>query len=81
MRIGGENRMNWIQRRHWERFSVEVGIKPRWIEKTVVEICRRILPLADSVSRDFTETYGPSGIVEKVVRIIRKGASRFAALS
>jgi hypothetical protein len=63
---------------HWERFSVEVGIKPRWIEKTVGEISRRMLPLADSVSRDFTETYGPSVIVEKVVRFIRKGASRLA---
>jgi hypothetical protein len=66
---------------HWERFSVEVGIKPRWIEKTVGEISRRILPLTDSVSRDFAETYGPSVIVQKVVRIIRKAASKFAALS
>jgi len=66
---------------HWERFSVEGGIKPRWIERTVREFSRRIAIVAESVALDFTETYGPSVIVEKVVRFIHKGASRFAALS
>lgn len=78
MRIGGENRMNWIQRRHWERFSREVGIKPRWIEKMVREISQSISPIAASVAQDFTETHGPSAIVEKVVQIIKKAALRFA---
>jgi len=78
MRIGGENRLNWIQRRHWERFSHEVGIKPRWIEKMVREISQSISPIAASVAQDFTETHGPSAIVEKVVQIIKKAALRFA---
>ena len=81
MRIGGENRLNWIQRRHWERFSHEVGIKPRWIEKMVREISQSISPIAASVAQDFTETYGPSAIVEKVVQIIKKAALRFAGLT
>ena len=77
MRIGGENRINWIQRRHWERFSVEVGIKPLWVERTVAEIALRLPLLADSVAKEFMETYGPSEVVEKVVRIIHKAGSRF----
>jgi len=66
---------------HWERFSVEVGIKPRWIERAVREFSRRIALVAESAAQDFTEAYGPSVIVEKVVRFIRKAASKFAALS
>ncbi len=77
MRIGGENRLNWIQQRHWERLSREVGIKPRWIEKMVREISQSISPLADSVAHDFMETCGPSAIVEKVVGIIKRAALRF----
>ncbi len=77
MRIGGENRINWIQRRHWGRFSAEVGIKSRWIDRTVREIALRLPPLAESVAKEFAETYGPSEAVEKVVRIIHKAASRF----
>lgn len=79
MRIGGESRISWIQSRHWERFSAEVGIKSRWIERTVREIVLRIPPFAEAVARDFAETHGPSAIVEKVVRIIRKAASKFGA--
>jgi hypothetical protein len=37
--------------------------------------------LADSVAHDFTETQGPSAIVEKVVQIIKKAALRFAGLT
>jgi len=78
MRIGGENRVSWIQRRHWERFSREVGIKPRWIERNVREIALRISPLAEAVARDFIQTYGPSTVVEKLLKIIKKASSRFA---
>jgi serine/threonine-protein kinase HipA len=78
MRIGGENRVSWIQRRHWERFSREVGIKPRWIERNVREIALRISPLAEAVARDFIQTYGPSAVVEKLLQIINKASSRFA---
>lgn len=32
MRIGGENRLEWIEARHWERIAESVGIKPwPWI--------------------------------------------------
>ena len=78
MRIGGENRLNWIHWRHWERFSHEVGIKPRWIEKMVREISQSTSSLVDSAAQKFMETYGPSAIVEKVVQIIKKAALRFA---
>ena len=47
----------------------------------VREISRSISPIAASVAQDFTETQGPSAIVEKVVQIIKKAALRFAGLT
>jgi serine/threonine-protein kinase HipA len=78
MRIGGENRLNWIQQRHWEKFSREVGIKARWTLTMVRYISQRVSSLTDSVAAEFTETYGRSATVEKVVQLIKKTASRFA---
>jgi serine/threonine-protein kinase HipA len=78
MRIGGENRLPWLQKRHWERLSREVGIKSRWALAMVQDISKRASAIADSVALDFMETYGRTGTVEKVVPIIKKAASRFA---
>jgi serine/threonine-protein kinase HipA len=79
MRIGGENRPGWIQQRHWERFSHMIGIKTRWTLTMVREISQSASSIADSVAQDFTESYGRSATVEKVVQIIKKAASRFTA--
>lgn len=79
MRIGGENRLPWLQQRHWERLSGEAGIKPRWTLTMVRDISHRASSLASSVARDFMEAYGRPATVEKVVQIIKKAASRFVA--
>jgi len=42
MKIGGENDPKAIQRRHWERFAEEVGIKPRLVVTRAVDTARRI---------------------------------------
>lgn len=42
MKIGGENDPKAIQRRHWERFAEEVGIKPKLVLTRVVDTARRI---------------------------------------
>lgn len=76
MRIGSESRPNWIQPRHWERLSEEVGIKARLIHRIVGEISQDIIPIADSVARDFMDTYGYTAIVEKIVHFIGKMAER-----
>lgn len=79
MRIGGENRPGWIQPRHWERFSADVGIKPRLIHRIVGEMAQSIAPLANSVARDFMGAYGHSAIIEKIVQAIKKLALKAGA--
>ena len=59
--------------------AVGPGLKPRWTLTMVRDISHSATSLADSVARDFMETYGRSAMVEKVVQIIKKAASRFIA--
>jgi len=42
MKIGGENDSGAIQKRHWELFAEEVGIKPRLVLTRVAELAKRI---------------------------------------
>ncbi|MBW1942034.1 MAG: type II toxin-antitoxin system HipA family toxin [Deltaproteobacteria bacterium] len=72
MRIGGENRSEWIQERHWERLAAGVGIKPRFIHKIVRETARRLSSAIDSVADEFSEQYGHAAIVEEIIAFIRK---------
>lgn len=76
MRIGGENRPAWIQPRHWERFSVDVGIKPGLIRRIVDEMSEKMAPAADSLAEEFESTYGETMIVEKILRSMKKFTSR-----
>jgi serine/threonine-protein kinase HipA len=72
MRIGGENRPRWIQRRHLDRLGNDVGIKPRLIQRIVDEMSERMASAANAVAEDFVNAYGDCSIVGKIVDLIRK---------
>ena len=76
MRIGGENRPDWMQSRHWERFSAEINIKPRLILQTLREMAQRILLQADALAKFFNDDFGPSAIVGKILDGLKNQASR-----
>ena len=42
MKIGGENDPGAIQKKHWELFAEEVGIKPRLVLIRVADLAKRI---------------------------------------
>lgn len=42
MKIGGENDPDAIQKKHWEHFAEEVGIKPRLVLTRVIDMAQKI---------------------------------------
>lgn len=50
MKIGGENRIPWLQRRHWERFAKAVGIQPRTVREEIGAMCLALPPLAQQLA-------------------------------
>jgi len=75
MRIGGENRPPWIERRHWVRFGDSVAIKSSLVLKTLRDMSTALMPTAQTLSIDFTNSYGPCPIVEKILVVMRKRAN------
>jgi serine/threonine-protein kinase HipA len=76
MRIGGENRPDWIQPRHWERFSEDVNIRPRLVLQTLTEMGRNLFSQAGDMARDFYDNFGKAAIIGKILEGIKKMASR-----
>jgi len=72
MRIGGENRPSWIQKRHWERFADATAIKPRLVLKTLRDMATAIVPAAQGLSDEFQKSYGTGPIIEKILAVIEK---------
>lgn len=74
MKIGGENRPAWIQRKHWEKLGESVAIKSSLVLKTLRDMAIDIGPAAQELFDDFNKAYGKCGIIEKVVAVIEKKA-------
>jgi serine/threonine-protein kinase HipA len=74
MRIGGENRPSWMQRKHWERFGESVEIKTSLVLKTLQDMSSSIMRAAQVLSIEFNKTYGTGTIIEKVLAVIEKRA-------
>ena len=74
MRIGGENRPSWIQRKHWERFGESAEIKTSLVLKTLQEMSSSIMPAAQVLPIEFNKKYGTGTIIEKIMAIIEKRA-------
>jgi serine/threonine-protein kinase HipA len=72
MRIGGENRPSWLQRKHWEKFGDSVAIKPNLVLKTLKNMSTAIIPAAQKLSNDFTDSYGTCPIIEIILAVIER---------
>jgi serine/threonine-protein kinase HipA len=78
MRIGGENRPELIQPRHWERFSSEISIKFRLTLRTLKEMAQKITSNAGVLVRDFSSEFGDSKVVGNILEAIRRESNRVA---
>ncbi|MEK7720773.1 MAG: type II toxin-antitoxin system HipA family toxin, partial [Elusimicrobiota bacterium] len=70
MKIGGENRPEWIMKRHWERFADDAEVAG----KAVIGVCRELgesLPeAAEELARDFVKNHGAAETIRKIQKHI-----------
>jgi serine/threonine-protein kinase HipA len=78
MRIGGENRPDWIQLRHWERFSSEINIKFQLTLRILREMGQQITSNAGALLRDSSNEFRNSNIVGNILEVIKRECKRIA---
>jgi len=78
-KIGGENRPDWIMRRHWERFSNDTGTKPQLVINIITDIIHRIdksLPIVVSQLKAMSSVSDEILMIEKIDKIINTAISK-----
>jgi serine/threonine-protein kinase HipA len=72
MKVGGENRTQWIRDRHWERMAKEVGIGAKFVLQTVKKMAQRIVDTANKVASEQQATWGPASIIKEIIKVITR---------
>lgn len=72
MRIGGEDRPQWVIERRWQQFAREIGIGYKLVRQTLLDMSERIATESTALQKAFTLQYGECEIIERIIEVIGK---------
>ncbi len=72
MKIGGENRPEWIMARHWHRFAEEIKISKATLRKRLTEFCFKLIKAIDTTHSNFIIRHQGDSLVDDVIATIKK---------
>ncbi len=75
MKIGNENRPKWIMERHWEKFAVEIRVRPMVLKKQLTDFCHQIINRLEETYTNFSNEYERNDLVRDIISAI-KGRSK-----
>lgn len=80
MKIGGEDRPEWIIERSWERFSEETGIKFKLVRKRCLELSDKLSDIAVDFASEFQQERGKNEQIAKIVELIEQRKRKFTTI-
>jgi len=78
LKVGGENRPEWIQQRHWGAFAGISGANPRIVWKTIAELSTAITQKSRELLADLNFENDEHDTLEKVCLLVEARASRLS---
>ena len=72
MKIGGENRPEWIMERHWKRFAEDLKINNAVLQKRLSDFCLKVSNKIDNTYTDFINRYQRNSLLEDIISAIKK---------
>ena len=72
MKIGGENRSEWIMERHWKGFAEEIKISHSVLKKRLLDFCLKVTSKIDNTYADFINKYQQNSLLEEIIVAIKK---------
>ncbi|MGH8642002.1 MAG: HipA domain-containing protein, partial [Burkholderiales bacterium] len=80
LKIGGENRPDWIQERHWKAFADVSGANPRIVWRRMAELSGAMPGKARELLAALDPADGERQLLERVCATVEKRAARLAGL-
>ena len=81
MKIGGENRPDWIQARHWDAFAEKSGANPRFVKGRVAELSTTITTASGKLLHELAATPDETVTLEKICAEIAKRGKRLSGMN
>ena len=81
MKIGGENRPDWIHARHWDAFAEESRVTPRFVKGRVAELATAITGASEKLLHELAATPDETVTLEKICAEIAKRGKRLSGMS
>ena len=75
-KIGGENRPDWIQLRHWEKLADAAGVNKRYIASVCMELASRLPSIALGVEKSMDFSNEEKILVEEISKAIADRSAR-----
>ena len=75
-KIGGENRPDWIQLRHWEKLADAAGVNKRYIASVCMELASRLPSIALDVEKSMDFSNEEKILVEEISKAIADRSAR-----
>ena len=76
LKIGGENRPEWIQKRHWDRLAAISGTNPRIVRLQIEKLASMIGDAARDTAGALGLEKDESDVIEKILAVITDRAAR-----
>ncbi|MFC1679313.1 type II toxin-antitoxin system HipA family toxin [Elusimicrobiota bacterium] len=75
MKIGGENRPDWIMRRHWERMAGDAEVAVRAVLGACEELAESMPGAAKALAKEFEPKHGAGATIGGIVEYVGKSAA------
>lgn len=76
MKIGGENRPDWMMERHWKKFAKEIKISNTVLQKRLADFCLKLIDQIDGTYTDFIDRYERDSLLDDIITNIKKRTHR-----
>ena len=70
MKIGNENRPDWIIELRWQTFAEEISVNYRLVQKKLNDVSKTILDMAEQVTNQLQGQYGGCDIYGEIIDVI-----------
>ena len=75
MKIGRENRPDWVMERHWEGLASDIKIAPKVLKKHLTTFCIQMTDTLETTLSGFSREYGENDLVLTIAKASHKRAA------
>lgn len=78
MRIGGEDRPDWIIERRWVQFARDIDVGYKMVQQALLNMSKKISTEAHALKEEFTMHHGECELIDQIITVIEQRARKVA---